>query len=262
MLSYDALTSDDTDTGPEGRLRALGRHDDAAVDRRQRGLTAPSSTARHLTARTSSSTPTSRLPASDTDGIADVYERFGRHDHAGLERADQRQRRIRPHLQGRLAGREPRLLPDERAADGVGHRHLPRRLRALGRHDDEVVARAERRERRRSMRNSPGLRGRLEGLAGDQGAARQRRHGRALRGRGRAVHPAVSRRVRALREAARPWSPRAGTDPTRPPSPPRRRTARMSSSTRPSQLTADDNPTTRSTSTTAPGGTRHWFSRR
>ena len=37
-LSYDALTSDDTDTGPEGRVRALGGHDDTAVDRGWRAL--------------------------------------------------------------------------------------------------------------------------------------------------------------------------------------------------------------------------------
>ena len=83
----------------------------------------------------------------------------GRRHDTRLPRAGGRQRVRRRQLQGRVRRRQPRAFRVRRGAGFIGHGRCCRRLRALGRRDDDPLDRACRRERERG-RAVPGRLGR------------------------------------------------------------------------------------------------------
>ena len=79
-----------------------------------------------------------QLVSGDTDSSAGRLRALGRDDDPGLPGPDQRQRRLRRLLRGRLERRLEGLLRHQRAAGQRRHRQRQRRLRALRGNDDPV----------------------------------------------------------------------------------------------------------------------------
>ena len=107
--------------------------------------------------------------------------------HAGLDRAQRRQRRVSGELRSRGRGRTGRRLPDRGATHGGRHGRLPRRVPARGRQPRRCLVRARGGQRRRWTRTWP--------------RRTRERHARLLhdpRGAGRLRHRLVDRHLPAL----------------------------------------------------------------